>query len=128
METLTGAMARLEAMGYVMQEGDRWLLETLGREVCRELLAACNRAALPEEWSERATRVVCGRFLRGKLAVGKLAGFDFEAAVQSVRLGDTDVRFVQSTEDSPARRFERMLDELCRISEGELVRCRKLCW
>lgn len=119
-------IGRLLALGYPAQEGDRAALCRLLEIERGRLLAASGRDILPAPLENAAAERVCGRFLRERLATGRLAGFDFEEAVRAVRLGDTDVSFLQ--EASPVERFERMLERLCAAGEEELARYRRIVW
>lgn len=86
-------IARLQALGYSPNDTDSALINMTIAYVEALIKNECNISEILEGLRPFAVDMVCGRILFEKKATGQLEGFDVDAAVKSIKEGDTSVTF-----------------------------------
>ena len=88
-----------------------------------------NLAEVPEGLAGMAAAMAAGEYLRMKKGAGQLEGFDLDAAVKSIREGDTDITFAIGDGSSTAeQRLDALIATLTEGRMGEIYRYRRLLW
>lgn len=133
MTALAAARELLTALGYEMQPADDWLLDFCAEKVIHKITGACNLPELPEGLFQVAAQMIAGEFLFAKKGSGQLEGLDinFEAAVQQIQEGDTNIKFALGQgggSQTPEQRFDRLVSYLQKGDERQVVRHRRLAW
>lgn len=121
----------LGALGLESLEDMRYLTRLCVEKTADKLSAAVGLSGtdpVPDSLRTAAAIMAAGELLFVAKASGRLVGFDFEAAVSGVRLGDVDVQFLQPDETTPEARFDRLVEQMRTLDGEGLVRYRKLCW
>lgn len=88
---------RLEALGFTVTEADAWAFSFVCDKVENHIKNNCNVPAVPEGLREVAVDLACGEYLYSKFNAGQL---DYEQAVKSIKLGDTDVTYADGLSDA----------------------------
>lgn len=122
------ARALLEALGVEPAESDMRYLELCAERVKEEICSSCNAANVPDGLRRTAAGWAAAEFLDGKRSLGLLEGlegFNYEAAVQQIQEGDTNVRYF----DHPTaeQRLEALIARL-KPSAEMLAAHRRLKW
>lgn len=87
----------------------------------------CSVSQIPEALRFCLVDLILGRFLQHKKATGELEGFQLEAAVASIREGDTTVAFGDTT-PSGDQRLDALIGYLTGRHRGELNKFRRIKW
>jgi hypothetical protein len=123
-------LKRLESLGYTIQDGDGWMIGFSVQKVENHIKNSCNTTLIPDGLKNTAVDIICGEFLFAMKQTGKLdTVFNLEAAVKSVKAGDTDVTLaIGEGTQSPEQRLNALLSYLMTKGEGEFVCYRKIKW
>lgn len=118
---------RLLQLGYEIKEGDGTALLFCCNRVEEHIKNVCNVTEIPEELYYKSIDMVCGEFLRAKLATGELDGYTAEDSrlIKSVAEGDTSVTYTDGTDSYTA--LSDFISTLT-ASESELYSFRKMRW
>ena len=88
-----------------------------------------NLAEVPDGLTGVAAAMAAGEYLRMKKGAGQLEGFDLDAAVKSIKEGDTDITFAIGDGSSTAeQRLDALIATLTEGRTGEIYRYRRLVW
>lgn len=92
----------------------------------------CNfndRTDIPQILDKRIIDRVCSEYLLKKKNSGQLQGFDYEAAVKTIKEGDTQIQFgTENDGDTPESRFDKFVDYMQRGFDKWLTHWRRLRW
>jgi len=125
----TDVLLRLGSLGYVIKEGDDWMISFGIQKVESNIKNECNVTLIPDGLYKTAVEMICGEFLFTKKQSGKLEGFNLDAALKSVQAGDTTVTFaVGSGSMTPEQRLDSLLSHLMSNGRGEFACYRKIKW
>lgn len=117
---------RLKALGYSYDKGnDTVLIQILLESVGAHIKNCINDTDIPEGLCHVYVDMVCGEFLKQKKSSGQLLGFDFEQAVDSIKMGDVTVALQDGA--SAEQQFDQMVREMLN-HDDDLLRYRKLVW
>lgn len=128
MDIRDDVVQRLAGFGYEVQPDDDWMLDFCTGKVESTIKSTCNQAEIPEGLRHCFVDQVCGEFLSGKRSSGQLSGFDFQAAVKSVKAGDTDVTFAVEGSKTAEQRFDELLSGLCSAGQEDMEHYRRMRW
>lgn len=119
---LQEAQARLESMGVT---ADEIALSFAASKVVEQIKNYCNVVQIPEGLHFAAIDMICGEYLQQMQRLGKLEGFDTEAAVKSISEGDVSITFMDnvSAEDKLTAYIGSLLNH-----EKDLIAYRRLRW
>lgn len=120
---------RLETFGYNYEsKADEYSMEFIKQKVINHILNETNQVDVPERLYIVAIDMICVEFLRLKKGTGKLVDSDieFERAISSISMGDTNISFVNDGTDE--QKFDNLLNYVYSQSENELYKFRKLVW
>lgn len=123
---LEDVKARLAMLGYMVQPEDAWALNYCIDRAGQIICDACNLDAVPDGLHDAQVDRACGEFLQAKYSTGRLSDETAQAAVQSIKEGDTTVQL--STGSSLTQRMENLIASLCNAGRDEFARYRKLVW
>lgn len=123
---LDDVKARLAVLGYVVQPEDVWALAYCIDRAAQDICNACNLDAVPDGLHYAQVDRACGEFLQAKFSTGKLSEETAQAAVQSIKEGDTTVQL--STGSSLTQRMANVIAALQKAGESEFAKYRKLVW
>lgn len=119
---LEDVIRRLEALGFKVEEADKWVLQFCCDKVENHIKNNCNLDAVPEGLQQVAVDLACGEYLSGRFNAGQL---DYEQAVQRLQLGDTDVTY--ATGNTPADLIKALINDL-QSRELDFAAYRRLTW
>lgn len=118
--------ARLQSLGYTVTDSDQYALEFAIEKTTWAIINACNVSAVPDGLRNIAVDMACGEFLSIKKATGQLPeDFDAEAAVKSIKEGDTQVTYAVGDMAAP---FDWLVDYLTSQGKSQFVHYRRLSW
>lgn len=123
---LEDVKARLSVLGYSVQPEDAWALNYCIDRAAQGICNACNLDTVPDGLHYAQVDHACGEFLQAKYSTGKLSEETAQAAVQSIKEGDTTVQL--STGSSLTQRMENLIASLCNAGRDEFSQYRKLVW
>lgn len=112
--------------GYTPIEGDDWVLEFLIEGTQNYILDYCNITVIPESLQKTVVEMTAGEFLRRKKASGSLDGFNLDAAIESIKEGDTTVSYSGVTSDE--QRLDTLIASLTSVNRSHLVKYRRMAW
>lgn len=118
---------RLKTLGYEATDNDSVALTFALNKAGGMVKNLCNLYEVPEELEHVLIERACGEFLLVLSQTNRLPeSFNAESAIKSVKLGDTDVSFVegQSSEEKTSTLINHLLNE----GSEELICYRKLKW
>ena len=122
-------IARLAMLGYTATEVDNEHLDYEITFVVNYALNFCNVTELPEIVKPKMIDRICSQFLLIKKNSGNLEGFNYDAAIKSIKEGDTQIQYaIDSGGDTPENRFDAMVRELKNTLDKWLVPYRRLRW
>ena len=123
-------LKRLESLGYIIQDGDGWMIGFSVQKVENNIKNSCNTTSIPDGLKYTAVDMICGEFLFALKQTGKLnETFNLEAAVKQVQAGDTNVSFaIGEGSQTPEQRLNNLLTYLMTKGEGDFVCYRKIRW
>lgn len=123
---LDDVKSRLAMLGYTAQPEDDWALNYCIDRAAQVICDACNLEAVPDGLHYAQVDRACGEFLQAKYSTGKLSEETAQAAVQSIKEGDTTVQL--STSSSLTQRMAAVISALQKAGESEFAKYRKLVW
>ncbi|WP_413778128.1 hypothetical protein [Caproicibacterium sp. XB1] len=123
---LDDVKARLAVLGYEVQPEDAWALNYCIDRAAQAICDACNLDVVPDGLHYAQVDRACGEFLQAKYSTGKLSEETAQAAVQSIKEGDTTVQL--STGSSLTQRMAAAITSLQKAGENEFAKYRKLVW
>lgn len=116
---------RLNALGYAVTDSDRIALDFAIQKAEWTIQNACNVGTIPDGLLYVAVDMACGDFLSVKKNLGQLPEFDAEAAIQSIKEGDTQITYAVGSGESPV---DWLLNHLSNEGKSQLLRYRRLVW
>lgn len=123
---------RLAAYGYEVKEGsDEYLINVAFEKVKAEILTECNLCEIPDGLQYVAADMIIGEFLSAKKTFfpDDLTGFDLNAAVKSIKVGDTDTVFALGEGTAtPEQRLTAFIDALKGSGRARFTAYRRLRW
>lgn len=122
---------RLQALGYTVTPEDDWTLGFLSDKVERQIVDNCNLSEVPEGLCHVWVDMVVGEFLLMKKSVSpeSLEGLDLDAAVKSIREGDTEVSFAVGAGSLTAeQRLDVVISHLLNDGKEQFVTYRRMTW
>ena len=122
-ETLT----LLTAFGLDVTEEDAFLIlicESVTERICN----LTNRQEVPNGLTYLAAEMAAGEYLYRLYKAGLLSGFDFDAAVSSIKEGDTSVSFAVSEDTTDEGKLAALITYLREGRQAELYHYRRLVW
>lgn len=121
-------ISMLTALGVTGAATDP-LLDILLQNVQQRILNKTNQSVIPEGLESVAVYMAVGEYLNMKKTVGKLTGFDLDAAIKQIQEGDTNTVFaIGEGSLTPEQRLNGLIDYLINGRSDELYRYRKLVW
>ncbi|WP_438349929.1 hypothetical protein ACP8HI_04465 [Paenibacillus sp. FA6] len=118
---------RLETFGYVIVDGDAWVLGFIIQKIENHIKSQTNLNEIPIPLHQNAVDMVVGEFLLSKKSVGQLTGWDLDTAVKSIQEGDTNITFaLDSGSMTPEARLNALINFLMR--EGDYAFYRVIKW
>lgn len=112
--------------GYTVTPEDDWALGFIVDQVERRIKDLINRSVIPKELEPVAVDTTAGEFLRRKKTTGTLEGFDLNAAISSIKEGDTTVSYSGDMTDD--QRLDALIAGLASVSRSQLARYRRFVW
>jgi hypothetical protein len=121
---------RLESLGYTyVAATDDWMLNFISTKVEGYIKSECNLSAIPEGLHEVAVDMVCGEFLQNKKAINQLADFNLDAAVKSIKEGDTQITFALNEGSlTPEARLDMLINWLINGGRSVFASYRSIKW
>ena len=127
MTMLDDVKKRLETFGYVIVDGDAWVLGFIIQKIENHIKSQTNLNEIPIPLHQNAVDMVVGEFLLSKKRVGQLTGFDLDTAIKSIQEGDTTITFaLDSGSMTPEARLNALVNFLMR--EGDYASFRVIKW
>ena len=123
---LDDVKSRLAIFGYEVQPEDGWALSYCIDRAAQDICNACNLDTVPDGLHYAQVDRACGEFLQAKYSTGKLSDETTQAAVQSIKEGDTTVQL--SIGSSLTQRMAAAIATLQNSGESEFEKYRKLVW
>ncbi len=118
----------LEGFALTIPPGDP-VLSLVLENVQWRIKNLTNLSEVPEGLAGMAAAMAAGEYLRMKKGAGQLEGFDLDAAVKSIKEGDTDITFAIGDGSSTAeQRLDALISTLTEGRMGEIYRYRRLVW
>ncbi|HFQ7707451.1 TPA: hypothetical protein ACHS7H_003943 [Clostridioides difficile] len=103
---------RLESFGYILKDGDKWLIGFVREKIENIIKLDCNIGEIPKELHNIEVDMIVGEFLFTKKNMGQLdiESLNFEAVEKSISEGDTKVDFaIGSGSQTPEQRFDSLV-------------------
>lgn len=122
---------RLAAYDYQVKDSDEYLINVAFEKAKAEILTECNLSEIPDGLQYVAADMVIGEFLSAKKTFfpNDLTGFNLNAAVKSIKVGDTDTVFALGEGTAtPEQRLTAFIDALKGSGKGQFSAYRKLRW
>ncbi|MCC0649228.1 hypothetical protein [Clostridioides sp. ZZV15-6598] len=122
---------RLESFGYILKNGDKWLIDFLKEKIENIIKLDCNISEVPKELYNIDVDRIVGEFLFTKKNMGQLniEGLNFEAVEKSISEGDTKVDFaIGSGSQTPEQRFDALISYLTTHDNNKILAFRCLRW
>ncbi|MEA4831576.1 MAG: hypothetical protein VB118_03045 [Oscillospiraceae bacterium] len=128
-QVFADVLLRLDYFGYVVNEGDSWVLSFSIQKIENNIKNSCNITSIPNELFNTVIDMVCGEFLFSKKSSGQLQGFtlNLDAAVKQIQEGDTSVSFGDGSK-TPEQRLDLLIAYLMQNGKSEFVQYRRLKW
>lgn len=132
MVTREDVIGRLSQLGYTATENDYDQLDFDIILTINYTLDYCNLTdvtEIPELIYPRMIDRICATFLFNKKNSGTMEGFDYDAAIKSIKEGDTTIQYVAGQgEDTPENRFDSLVKQLERGYDKWITHFRRLQW
>ncbi|PBH12750.1 hypothetical protein BGV19_12515 [Clostridioides difficile] len=122
---------RLESVGYILKDGDKWLIGFVREKIENIIKLDCNIKTMPIELKEIEVDMIVGEFLFTKKNMGQLdiESLNFEAVEKSISEGDTKVDFaIGSGSQTPEQRFDTLVNYLLTYGKNKILTFRCLRW
>ncbi|HBH1603383.1 hypothetical protein [Clostridioides difficile] len=119
---------RLESFGYILKDGDKWLIDFVREKIENIIKLDCNISEIPKELHNIEIDMIAGEFLFTKKNMGQLdmESLNFEAVEKSISEGDTKVDFAIS--QTPEQRFDSLIAYLTTYGKNKILTFRCLRW
>lgn len=119
---------RLESFGYILKDGDKWLIDFVREKIENIIKLDCNISEIPNELYNIEVDMIVGEFLFTKKNMGQLdiESINFEAVEKSISEGDTKVDFAIS--QTPEQRFDSLIAYLMTYGKNKILTFRCLRW
>ncbi|HFL3105488.1 TPA: hypothetical protein ACG3JT_003150 [Clostridioides difficile] len=119
---------RLESFGYILKDGDKWLIDFVREKIENIIKLDCNISEIPKELHNIEIDMIAGEFLFTKKNMGQLdmESLNFEAVEKSISEGDTKVDFAIS--QTPEQRFDSLIAYLITYGKNKILTFRCLRW
>ena len=129
MVSIEQIIKRLGMLGYDAVPEDNDQIDYELHKVLNYVMNYCNITKIPEILDPRIIDRVCSDFLYYKKNSGTLTGFNYDAAIKSIKEGDTTLTYaVGQGEDTPENRFDAMVKQLERGFDKWITPHRRLRW
>lgn len=123
---------RLRQLGYVVGDNELSAVEFELKLILDYVVNYCNLPSsefIPNIIDQRIIDRVCSEFLMKQKNAGLLQGFDYSAAVKSIKEGDTQINFgTENDGDTPESRFDKLVDYMQRGFDKWISVHRRLRW
>ncbi|ENY8749778.1 hypothetical protein ACF128_003778 [Clostridioides difficile] len=122
---------RLESFGYILKDGDKWLIDFVREKIENIIKLDCNIKTMPIELKEIEADMIVGEFLFTKKNMGQLdiESINFEAVEKSISEGDTKVDFaIGSGSQTPEQRFDSLIAYITAYGKNKILTFRCLRW
>ncbi|EIS9210376.1 hypothetical protein L0858_003731 [Clostridioides difficile] len=122
---------RLQGFGYVLKDGDKWLIDFVREKIENIIKLDCNIGEIPKELHNIEVDMIVGEFLFTKKNMGQLdiESLNFEAVEKSISEGDTKVDFaIGSGSQTPEQRFDTLVNYLLTYGKNKILTFRCLRW
>ncbi|EQF23473.1 hypothetical protein QEW_3499 [Clostridioides difficile CD160] len=122
---------RLEGFGYVLKDGDKWLIDFVKEKIENIIKLDCNINEIPKELKNIEIDIIVGEFLFTKKNMGQLdiESLNFEVVEKSISEGDTKVDFaIGSGSQTPEQRFDSLMAYLTTYGKDKILTFRCLRW
>ncbi|EOY7157806.1 hypothetical protein ACQD5W_002363 [Clostridioides difficile] len=122
---------RLESFGYILKDGDKWLIGFVREKIENIIKLDCNIKTIPIELKGIEIDMIVGEFLFTKKNMGQLdiESLNFEAVEKSISEGDTKVDFaIGSGSQTPEQRFDTLINHLMTYGKNKILTFRCLRW
>lgn len=122
---------RLESFGYILKDGDKWLIGFVREKIENIIKLDCNINEIPKELHNIEVDMIVGEFLFTKKNMGQLDidSLNFEAVEKSISEGDTKVDFaIGSGSQTPEQRFDSLITYLTTYGKNKILTFRCLRW
>lgn len=113
--------------GYRVTDDDPWALDFIISSVLQYIKNYCNTDEIPQGLRHLAVHMCAGRFLQHKKSSGTLEGFRLDAAIESIKGGDTTVSFAGGALTGE-QRLDGLIAQLVSPNQVELNKYRRLQW
>lgn len=117
---------RLQSLGYDVLPGDGWLINYTVEKVIYEIRNECNVGEVPDGLFYVAVDMACGEFLSAKKGSGQLEGFDTDAAIKSIKEGDTAITYAVA--DGAAAGLDALIGAMTNGNRAQLAAYRRIAW
>lgn len=132
MVSLQDVITRLGQLGYEVPAGENSAVQFELDWVLDYTVNYCNfssRDEIPSLLDKRIIDRVCGEYLFKQQKAGNLEGFDYSAFVKTIKEGDTQLQFGNSSDgETPESRFIDLCNRLERGFDKWLTHWRKISW
>lgn len=116
----------LKYYGYEVTADDEWALGLIIDKTESYIKDQCNLAEVPEGLHQAMVDMALGEFLRRKKGTGELEGFDLEAAIETIKEGDTSITYSKGATDE--QRLDSLIAKLIAINHSQLAKYRRMIW
>lgn len=132
MVTLTQIVGRLSQLGYTPKDMDSEQVQFELDLILDYVVNYCNFTSvvdIPPILDKRIVDRVCAEYLMKKKNAGQLEGFDYDAFVKTVKEGDTQIQYGNSSDgETPESRFDDFCNKLERGFDKWCTKWRRLKW
>lgn len=126
MDDVGKIITRLQDLGYTTSDTDSNIIKVLLSDVREYILNYCNLDDMPNKLINTYYNIVCGKFLKQKLANGTLQGITGlqEGNISSISEGDVSISY--NKDNSAIAQLNTVIAVL--TDESMLKKFRKLRW
>lgn len=117
------------SFGYKITEKDTFQICITVLKIKEKILSYCNTEIIPEGYLPKMATMICGDFLIQKRQSGNLdlKDLDFsDEGIATLKEGDLSITF--DVDVSDYAKFDKLLDVMASIEDGDLLCYRKLKW
>ena len=122
---------RLAGFGYEVKKEDKGALLFVCEKVKNQICNYINAKEVPDGLFYEAVDAAAGYFLQELKATNPeaLSNLDLDAAIKSVKEGDTEVSYAVGAGSLTAeQRLDNLIGSLIGIRNSQLIRYRKIVW
>lgn len=132
MVTLEQVASRLLQLGFSTTESDRATIQFELDLILDYVVNYCafrDRNEIPTILDKRIIDRVCAEYLFKQQKAGNLEGFDYDAFVKTIKEGDTQIQYGNSSDgETPESRFIDLCNKMERGFDKWIARYRRLIW